>query len=104
MAVGNSYTQTARHHDIECIGDVILTEKSLAAWNAHPLELGIERGERRLIKRPQERYGGESSTDRPFFDARLLDLVWHRAFQSESRKSNCLSPGSVQSSKNSRLA
>jgi hypothetical protein len=45
MVVRNRDTQASRHHDVECISDVILTEKSLAAWNAHPLELSIEGGE-----------------------------------------------------------
>jgi hypothetical protein len=53
MAVRNRDTQTSRHHDVECIGDVILAEKSLAAWNAHPFELSIERGESGLVKRAQ---------------------------------------------------
>jgi hypothetical protein len=53
MAVRNRDTQTSRHHDVECIGDVILAEKSLAAWNAHPFEFSIERGESGLVKRAQ---------------------------------------------------
>src|ERR1700722_14542489 len=91
-----SETETPRHHDVECIGDVILTEKSLAAWNVRPLELSIEGGKRRRVKCAQERYGGKSSPDSLLFDARLLDLGWHRAFQSESRESSNLSTGSAQ--------
>jgi hypothetical protein len=53
MAVRNRDTQTSRHHDVERIGDVILTEKSLAAWNAHPPQLSIERSESGLVKHAQ---------------------------------------------------
>ena len=53
MTIRYGDTQASRHHDVERIGDVIFTEKNLAARNTHPLELSLKRGESGLVKRAQ---------------------------------------------------